>query len=322
MKKKVSPAKRKGTTALVKKETGLPATIRPDGSLDFQSLIAIAMKSDPPSVERLLAMSREMKAERAKESYFEALAGFQSECPIVFKTKKVKGRAKDGKPAEDKYSYAPFEDILAFHEEGGPTVKELLRKWGFSYTFKSQQTDKTYTAICYGHHRDGHSEYTEFTVPTSFPEYMNMSGAQEQGASCTYADRYAFKNQWGIVTKGEDKDAVREDEGDQKRRPIQAPQEKGPIIYPRADGTASDAVPVHHEVKVELSDYEKGLKYLTATETDPKSKVVVGLFTENEKVDYTHELGEAKDNPEGLAKIIADIIETGKKRRAAVKGEK
>ena len=71
---------------------------------------------------------------------------------------------------------------------------------------------------------------------------------------------------------------------------------------------------------MELSDYEKGLKYLTATETDPKSKVVVGLFTENEKVDYTHELGEAKDNPEGLAKIIADIVETGKKRRAAVKG--
>lgn len=307
---KKTPAKGKGSTALVKKGTGLPATIRPDGSLDFQSLIAIAMKNDPPSVERLLAMSREMKAERAKEAYFEALAGFQSECPIVFKTKKVKAKAKEGKPAEDKYSYAPFEDILAFHEEGGPTVKELLRKWGFSYTFKSQQTDKTYTAICYGHHRDGHSEYTEFTVPTSFPEYMNMSGAQEQGASCTYADRYAFKNQWGIVTKGEDKDAVREEEGDNRSRPIRQPQEKA----------KDEPVPVAHEVK--LSEYEKGLKYLTATETDPKSKMVVSLFTENEKIDYTHELGEAKDQPEVLAKVIADIIDTGKKRRSAVKGEK
>ena len=308
MKKKVSPAKRKGSTALVKKGPGLPATIRPDGSLDFQSLIAIAMEKDPPSVERLLAMSREMKADRAKEAYFDALAGFQAECPIVFKSKKVKAKAKEGKPAENKYSYAPIEDILAFHDEGGPTIKELLKKWGFAYSFKSQQVDKSYTAICYAHHREGHSEYTEFTVPTDFPEYMNLSGAQMQGASCTYADRYAFKNQFGIVTRGDDTDSPPREEGDQKRRPIQAPQEKA----------KDDPVPVAHEVK--LSDYEKGLKYLTATETDPKSKVVVGLFTENEKVDYTHELGEAKDNPEGLAKIIADIVETGKKRRAAVKG--
>ena len=74
-----------------------------------------------------------------------------------------------------------------------------------------------------------------------------------------------------------------------------------------------------HEVKKELSDYEKGIHYLTATETAP-NKQVVSLFTANESLDYTHELGQAKDKPEELAKIIADIIETGKKRRAAVKG--
>ena len=308
MKAKKSSKRAPRGTAIVKKETGLPMEVGSDGALDFQSLIAIAIQNDPPSVERLLAMSREMKAERAKEAYFRDLAGFQSECPIVYKSKKVKAKAKEGKPAEDKYSYAPFEDILAFHEESGPTVKELLKKWGFSYTFKSQQAPKSYTAICYGHHREGHSEYTEFTVPTDFPEYMNLSGAQEQGASCTYADRYAFKNQFGIVTKGDDNDASRE-EGEQRRRePIRQPQEK-----------KSDTVPVEHEVK--LSDYEKIMKYLKATVYEPKTKSTVAVFTENEQIDYQHEANEAKDKPEELKKIGSEMVETWKKREKTIKGE-
>jgi hypothetical protein len=150
-----------------------------------------------------------------------------------------------------------------------------------------------------------------------------MSGAQMQGAACTYADRYAFKNAFGIVTKGDDTDAVRP-EGEQgrgkSRDPIRQPQEKrdpfGGSPLPK-----EDAIPVAHEVKKELSEYEKGIHYLTATETAPNKQVVM-LFTENENLDYTHELGQAKDKPEELAKILADIIETGKKRRAAVKGEK
>ena len=192
-----------------------------------------------------------------------------------------------------------------------PTVKELLKKWGFSYTFKSQQGPGSYTSICYVHHREGHSEYTEFTVPTSFPEYMNLSGAQEQGAGCTYADRYAFKNGLGILTRGDDTDAPKyEEELQRPRRPIIPPQEK-----------KADAVPVAHEVKVAESDYDKILRFIEATEVDPKTKTVVKLFSENERIDYQHECKEARDKPEELVKILADIIVTGKKRRAAVRGE-
>lgn len=293
-------------TALVKKEAGLPMKVSPDGALDFQTLIAIAMKNDPPSVERLLAMNRDMKAERAREAYFDALAGFQSECPIVYKSKKVKGKKKDGEAeAPTKYSYAPIEDILAFQEAAGPTIKELLKKWGFSYTFKSHQSEdgKRYTAICYAHHREGHSEYTEFTVPTSFPEYMNLSGAQEQGASCTYADRYAFKNAFGIVTKGDDNDAPR-NEDEQRRKPLKQPQE---------------TVPVEHEEVKPLSDYDKILALLKSVSTAPTGQLV-SIFNPNEVIDYTHEANEEKDKPEELKRILADIVATGAKRHKAIKG--
>jgi hypothetical protein len=316
MKKVMKRSPRKGTTALVVKDAGLPAKaadgVRAITAVDPQALLAQAIDKGMPveSMERLLAMRREMKAEYAREQYFKALSGFQRECPIVYKTKKVMGKAKDGKPAEKKYSYAPFEDILAFREgPQEPSIKELLNKWQFSYTFKSRQEEKKYISICIAHHQDGHEEATEFMVPTDFPEYMNMSGAQEQGASCTYADRYAFKNAFGIVTKGDDTDAVRPDD-DNRRTPIRQPQEH-----------TDAAVPVQHQEVKPLSDYDRGLRYLAATETDPRSKQMVALFTDNEKIDYTHELGQAKGNTEAMAKILADIVTTGKTRRTAVKGE-
>ena len=151
--------------------------------------------------------------------------------------------------------------------------------------------------------------------PMRRPGFCSSAASIPCSASSITYGSVAFVSAWvevigtfGITTKGEDNDV-----GEQPRKdcePLRAPQER----------KAEDAVPVAHEVK--LSEYEKGLKYLTATETDHKSKMVVSLFAENEKIDYTHELGEAKDQPEVLAKVIADIIDTGKKRRSAVKGEK
>ena len=314
---KKTPAKGKGSTALVKKDVGLPQKaaegVRAITAVDPQALLAQAIDKGMPveSMERLLAMRREMKAEYAREQYFKALSGFQRECPIVGKDRIAKIRSKKGEDSSFAYRYAPLETIVA-------AAQPVLERWGFSWTCKPSQTATHVKAAVHAHHVDGHEEVTEFEVPLDPTSYM--SEPQKAAAASTFARRYAFINAFGITTKGEDSDAQGDQPRKESREPLRTPQEKGPIIYPRADGTASDAVPVHHEVKVELSDYEKGLKYLTATETDPKSKVVVGLFTENEKVDYTHELGEAKDNPEGLAKIIADIVETGKKRRAAVKG--
>ena len=305
MKKKVSPAKRKGSTALVKKDVGLPKKaaegVRAIAAVDPQALLSQAIDRGMPveSMERLLAMRREMKAEYAREQYFKALAGFQRECPIVGKDRVAKIRSKKGDDSSFSYQYAPLESIVA-------AAQPVLERWGFSWTCKPSQTATHVKAAVHAHHVDGHEEVTEFEVPLDPTSYM--SEPQKAAAASTFARRYAFINAFGITTKGEDNDAGEQPRKD--REPLRAPQER----------KAEDAVPVAHEVK--LSEYEKGLKYLTATETDHKSKMVVSLFTENEKIDYTHELGEAKDQPEVLAKVIADIIDTGKKRRSAVKGEK
>ena len=88
MKKKPTKRAPKGT-ALVKKDAGLPQKaaegVRAITAVDPQALLAQAIDKGMPveSMERLLAMRREMKAEYARDQYFKALAGFQHECPVI-----------------------------------------------------------------------------------------------------------------------------------------------------------------------------------------------------------------------------------------------
>lgn len=292
--------------------THAKAGVRAISSVDPHSLIekAISMGKDFPieSMERLLAMQREMKAEWAKEQYFTALAGFQHECPVIVKLKKVKGKPKDGeKEGKDRFGYAPIEDIIASVNEG-VRVKDLLEKWGFSYTFKSKQVEKKYTAICVAHHKDGHEEQTEFTVPTDFPEYMNMSGAQEQGASCTYADRYAFKNAFGIVTKGEDTDAGGDEQD--KRTPIKTPQAR------KADAP----IPTTHETVVAPGSKAEFDALMASSVTVP-GVGAVAVFTENERIDWKATANQVRDDKAALAKVFADIRALVDARRHAIKGD-
>lgn len=159
------------------------------------TLIARAIDKSVPieTMERLLAMRRELKAEAAREAFYLALAAFQSECPVIEKHKAVAGR--DGKT---RYHYAPLEDIVS-------QVKEILYKHGFSYTMHTEQKEGELTGICRAHHISGHTEETQLVVPVG-SEYMTKQ--QMVGAARTYATRYAFCNAFGILTGDEDNDAT------------------------------------------------------------------------------------------------------------------
>lgn len=160
-------------------------------------LISQAIDKNVPveTMERLLAMRRELKAEKAKEEYDLAMAEFQAECPVIQKTKKV--FEKDRKTV--RYQYAPLESVIE-------QVKELLAKHGFSYSINTIQDEKMLGVICKATHKSGHSEQTTFSVPIGTEGYM--SDVQKYGARLTFAKRYAFCNAFGILTGDEDTDAV------------------------------------------------------------------------------------------------------------------
>ena len=161
-----------------------------------EALIAQAIEKNIPVdvMERLLAMRTQVKAEQAKEAYYEAMANFQNQCPIIQKTKVVMN--KDGKTV--RYKYAPIDSIIE-------QVKEFIKQNGFSYSINTKMNDGI-TITCQVTHKLGHSEISEFSVPIEKDAYMNDQ--QKVAAASTFAKRYAFCNAFGILTGDEDNDTT------------------------------------------------------------------------------------------------------------------
>lgn len=171
-----------------------PSIIQPSAELLIGQAIQKGVTVD--TMERLMAMRRELKAEKAEEAYHSAMAEFQAECPIIKKTKKVLNKPEKGGGV--RYTFAPLDSIIQ-------QVKPLIQKYGFSYTVDTLVEDTWVTAICKVIHKLGHSETSSFKIPMD-PEAF-MSQAQKFASALTFAKRYAFCNAFGILTGDEDNDA-------------------------------------------------------------------------------------------------------------------
>lgn len=165
-----------------------------------EGLISQALQSGLPveTIERLMAMRRELKAEHAKEEFDRDMAKFQAECPVIKKAKKVKFDTSSGGGMN--YSYAPLDSIVS-------QVSKLIAKYNFSYSFKIEETAKGIKAICVIKHTAGHSDSSEFTADLTGTRAM--SNAQVTSSKATYAKRNAFCNAFGITTGDDDIDAMK-----------------------------------------------------------------------------------------------------------------
>jgi hypothetical protein len=176
-------------TAVAVRESSAMAVRDPESILRY----AVDKGASVETIERLMAVRRELQGERAKGAFDEALAAFQAECPVIEKRKSVMN--KDGRSV--RYKYAPLDDIVA-------QVKGLLQRHGFSYTLNAEVDKNCVKAICKITHREGHSQESSFQVPIDPTAFM--SEAQKFAASLTFAKRYAFCNSFGILTGDEDTD--------------------------------------------------------------------------------------------------------------------
>lgn len=183
-------------------------------SINPEALISQAIDKEltVDTMERLLAMRKELKQEAAQEAYFQALSIFQEQCPVIERKKKVYDKSK-----VLRFKYAPLEDIVR-------QVAPLLRQFGFSYSIKTKQSQGWVTAVCESHHIMGHTERTEFSVPIDEKAYMNAP--QKVASALTFSKRYAFCDSFGIVT-GDDDDSS-EMVGPPERGPIEKEKQSQP----------------------------------------------------------------------------------------------
>jgi hypothetical protein len=245
-------------TAIVKAAPVQPAgelvPHEPPARFAAEALIAKAIDKglSLETLEKLLAMRAELKAEQAREDFFAALSAFQGECPVIVKDRAVLQNGRE------RYRYASLGDIVK-------VVGPLLPKHGLSYRLVTRLEPETgyMVATCTVHHAAGHSEASEFKVPLAKDNFMNA--AQHHGSARTYACRYAFCDAFGIMTGDEDDDAGSLDTPKPQAQPPQAarppaqpqpagkpppaPQQK-PGVQPPANGL---------ELRQRLGDYDARL---------------------------------------------------------------
>ena len=147
------------------------------------------------TLEKLLAMRKELKAEQSKEAFVLAMADFQSKCPVIEKTKKVMNT--DGVTV--RYKYAPIDAIVE-------QIKKPLADQGLAYTWTVKNETGKITAICKVTHKLGHSEESSFEIPIDATGYM--TAPQKVASALTFAKRYSLCNILGISTGDEDTDAT------------------------------------------------------------------------------------------------------------------
>lgn len=172
----------------VRESEAVQAAPQANEPLDLLRMAVEKGNVDVATMERLMVVRKELKAEKAKELFFEAMAAFQAECPIIL-------RSRAGH--ENRYNYAPLERIVK-------DVTPYLTKHGFSHQEDGVVTEGWVEAIVTVTHRAGHQEVKRFKVPAQ--SNAGMSPQQKYGAAMTYATRYAFCAAFGIRTADRDTD--------------------------------------------------------------------------------------------------------------------
>jgi hypothetical protein len=166
---------------------------------DPESLLRFAVEKGAhvDTIERLMAVRRELKAEAAKQAFDAAMAAFQSECPVIDRPKSVSTNA-----GQKAYSYAPFEHIIAI-------VKPCLKAHGFSYTLDTdtESAQGWVIAKCHVTHSGGHVMTSTAKFPLGTKTGI-MSETQVFASALTFASRRVFCNAFGIVTSGEDQNGA------------------------------------------------------------------------------------------------------------------
>jgi hypothetical protein len=205
------------------------------GSVDTFISQALAANAPVETLERLFALHKEVNAEKARAAFTDALATFQSEAPIIEKTKKV--FSKDGKL---RYVFAPIDSIVE-------QIKKPLASNGFSYTFTVENNPDTVTVTAKLTHRLGHFETSSFTIPIDKEGYMTEP--QKVAAALTFGKRYTLCNVTGITTGDEDTDATTVG-----KEPSPKSQKSKVIFLLRELGETAKDVPEYEEAVRRLTD--------------------------------------------------------------------
>ena len=166
--------------------------------IDPQYLIQKAVEANASieTLERLVALAKDVREVQAREAWHEAMAEFQRRCPSIKKTNTAQIATAKGYYS---YKYAALDEIME-------TIRPLLGELGLSVSWSSRVEPQRVVVACRIAHALGYSENSgEISMPV--PDSQDRSGgnpAQRVGSALTYARRYSLLQVTGLAPEDDD----------------------------------------------------------------------------------------------------------------------
>lgn len=157
--------------------------------------LAINKDADIEKLEKLMALKERWDQDQAKKAFYQAVANFQSEMPLIHKSKTASFATKNG--GHMTYNYASIDDIVK-------AVNPVLHRHGLSYRFEQTLIQGVVSVSCILTHALGHCE--SCTMTGGLDQSGNKNALQQIASSTTYLKKYTLTNVLGVATSDDDID--------------------------------------------------------------------------------------------------------------------
>lgn len=145
-------------------------------------------------LQELMGLRRELKAEKAKSAYYEAMAEFKKNAPPIPKDSRVSYKTQKGKTEYDHASLGKVCEIIT------PPMAEQ----GLSFQWKQKNSGNKVSVTCIISHIDGHSEST--TLESNDDQSGGKNAIQAICSTVTYLERYTLFALTGLAAMDQDDD--------------------------------------------------------------------------------------------------------------------
>jgi len=165
--------------------------------LDPQALITKALETGAgiDTMERLVALAKDVREVQAKEAWYGAMAEFQRTVPPIKKTATAKIQTPR---ANYSYRYAPLDEIMS-------VIQPVMGPLGLSVSWRSRVEPAQVIVSCRVSHVLGHHEESgEIAMPIVQGDGGGANPAQRVGIAATYAKRYALLGIIGLAPEDDD----------------------------------------------------------------------------------------------------------------------
>ena len=168
-----------------------PVSEQTSGLINMIEKVCLNPEMDVEKLERMLDMQERILDKQSAQQFQFDLAAMQAELPEI----EQKGEIKFKGIVQSRF--ARFEDI-------NRAVLPILQKYGFSFTFETQQANNYVNVIGVLRHKSGHKESTQLQIPLDTSGSKNA--VQAVGSSVSYGKRYVMSALLNITTTHDDDD--------------------------------------------------------------------------------------------------------------------